>query len=115
MTDQELSEIKKHAKNHGGSAELLLRLVTEIEGLKTELAESQEHRLGWAAEVGRMAAQRAELRAEVSRLETGAAFLRGNLKGIAEALQLQSAAYWEGGRKEIVMRIGETLGEEVLS
>jgi hypothetical protein len=41
--------------------------------------------------------------------------LRGNLKGIAEALQLQSAAYWEGGRKEIVMRIGETLGEEVLS
>ena len=40
----------------------------EVDRLKTELAESQEHRLGWAAEVGKMAARRAELRDEVKRL-----------------------------------------------
>ena len=43
--------------------------LAEIERLKAELAESQEHRLGWAAEVGKLAAQRAELREEVEHLK----------------------------------------------
>lgn len=40
----------------------------EVERLKVELAESHEIRLGWAREVGKLAAERADLRAEVARL-----------------------------------------------
>lgn len=34
MTEQELEEIKASAKNHGGSAECVLRLIAEIERLR---------------------------------------------------------------------------------
>lgn len=75
--------------------------------MKAELADSREHRLGWAAEVGKLAAQRAELRELLGFARTAIqnGFMDGQWATIVQTQKelLPSVAVMEAKHAEVVI------------
>lgn len=99
---------------HAAVGEALMRLrderkaaTAEIERLKAELAESQERRLGWAAEVGKLSARRAELRELLGFARTAIqnGFMDGQWATIVQTQKelLPSVAVMESKHAEVVI------------
>lgn len=81
----------------------------ELEWLANQLAECSEARLGWAREVGKLAAQRADLRESVKRsYEDGARAMKFEMLRIAARLTYDGELW-----PELMLRLREaSVGED---